>query len=137
MKREDIEKLLGGYTAGTLTPAEREALFAAALEDQQLFEMLAREEPLRELLQDPAALLYVTMVLARRIDAANQGLLQLKIMLEAGEPRGLIDKTLDGIEGLLSAIGTGYIRANICPPSSPSPPFIHFFRFHISSVEFG
>jgi hypothetical protein len=51
------------------------------------------------------------MVLARRIDAANQGLLQLKIMLEAGEPRGLIDKTLDGIEGLLSAIGSGYIRA--------------------------
>ncbi|MGA3310324.1 MAG: cyclic nucleotide-binding domain-containing protein [Xanthobacteraceae bacterium] len=63
------------------------------------------------LLQDPTALLYVTMVLARRIDAANQGLLQLKILLEAGEPRSLIDKTLDGIEGLLSAIGTGYIRA--------------------------
>ncbi len=63
------------------------------------------------LLQDPTALLYVTMVLARRIDAANQGLLQLKMMLEAGEPRNLIDKTLDGIEGLLSAIGTGYIRA--------------------------
>ena len=63
------------------------------------------------LLQDPKALLYVTMVLARRIDAANQGLLQLKIMLEAGEPRNLIDKTLDGIEGLLSAIGAGYIRA--------------------------
>ena len=32
-------------------------------------------------------------------------------MLESGEPRGLIDKTLDGIEGLLSAIGTGYIKA--------------------------
>jgi CRP/FNR family cyclic AMP-dependent transcriptional regulator len=63
------------------------------------------------LLQDPAALLYVTIVLARRIDAANQGLLQLKIMLESGEPRGLIDKALDGIEGLLGAIGTGYIRA--------------------------
>jgi len=63
------------------------------------------------LLKDPVALLYVTMVLARRIDAANQGLLQLKIMLDAGEPRGLIDKTLDGIEGLLSAIGSGYIRA--------------------------
>ena len=63
------------------------------------------------LLQDPTALLYVTIVLARRIDAANQGLLQLKILLEAGEPRSLIDKTLDGIEGLLSAIGTGYIRA--------------------------
>jgi CRP/FNR family transcriptional regulator, cyclic AMP receptor protein len=65
----------------------------------------------RTLLQDPVALLYVTVVLARRIDAANHGLLQLKIMLDAGEPQGLIDKTLDGISGLLSAIGTGYIRA--------------------------
>jgi hypothetical protein len=55
MKREDIEKLLGGHAAGTLTAVEREALFAAALQDQQLFEALAREEPLRELLQDPAA----------------------------------------------------------------------------------
>ena len=63
------------------------------------------------LLQDPTALLYVTMVLARRIDAANQGLMQLKILLESGEPRGLIDKALDGIEGLLGAIGTGYLRA--------------------------
>jgi CRP-like cAMP-binding protein len=77
----------------TLEPSEFHAADAAAL------------------LQDPTALLYVTMVLARRIDAANQGLLQLKTMLETGEPRGLIDKTLDGIEGLLSAIGTGYIRA--------------------------
>jgi len=34
---------------------ERQVLFAAALEDQQLFESLAAEEPLRELLQDPAA----------------------------------------------------------------------------------
>jgi hypothetical protein len=55
MKREEIEKLLGGYAAGTLTNAERQALFAAALEDQHLFDVLAREEPLRELLQDPAA----------------------------------------------------------------------------------
>jgi hypothetical protein len=55
MKREDVEKLLGGYAAGTLTAEEREALFGAALEDQELFEALAREEPLRELLEDPAA----------------------------------------------------------------------------------
>ncbi len=55
MKREDIEKLLGGYATGTLTLEEREALFAAALEDQQLFDALAEEEPLRELLQDPVA----------------------------------------------------------------------------------
>jgi len=62
-------------------------------------------------LQDPAALLYVTMVLARRVDGANRGLLELKSQLAAGEPPGLIDATLDKIEGLLSAIGTGYIRA--------------------------
>jgi CRP/FNR family transcriptional regulator, cyclic AMP receptor protein len=63
------------------------------------------------LLKDPTALLYVTVVLARRIDAANQGLLQLKHLLEAGEPTGLIDATLDKIEGMLSAVGTGFIRA--------------------------
>lgn len=55
MSREEIEKLLGGYATGTLTPAEESALFAAALEDQRLFDTLEREQPLRELLQDPAA----------------------------------------------------------------------------------
>jgi CRP/FNR family transcriptional regulator, cyclic AMP receptor protein len=63
------------------------------------------------LLQDPAALVYVTMVLARRVDGANQAFLELKTQLAAGEPPGLIDATLGKIEGLLSAIGTGYIRA--------------------------
>jgi CRP/FNR family transcriptional regulator, cyclic AMP receptor protein len=63
------------------------------------------------LLQDPAALLYVTMVLARRVDGANRGLLELKSQIDAGEPRSLIDKTIDRIEGVLSAIGSGYIRA--------------------------
>ena len=61
--------------------------------------------------QDPAALLYVTMILARRLDGANQAFLKLKNQLAAGEPPGLIDATLDKIEGLLSAIGTGNIRA--------------------------
>ena len=61
--------------------------------------------------QDPAALLYVTTMLARRLDGANQAFLKLKNQLAAGEPPGLIDATLDKIEGLLSAIGTGYIRA--------------------------
>jgi hypothetical protein len=55
MSREDIEKLLGGYASGTLTPAEERVLFAAALEDQQLFDALQREQPLREVLHDPAA----------------------------------------------------------------------------------
>ena len=54
MKPEDIRKLLGGYATGTLTAAERDLLFAAALEDQTLFDTLANEEALRALLDDPA-----------------------------------------------------------------------------------
>jgi CRP/FNR family cyclic AMP-dependent transcriptional regulator len=61
--------------------------------------------------QDPGALLYVTMVLARRLDAANQALVELKDQIEAGEPPSMIEKSVERIQGLLSAIGTGYIRA--------------------------
>src|SRR5262245_21004981 len=55
MSRDEIQKLLGGYATGTLTAAEQEALFAAALDDQELFDALAREQSLRDLLRDPAA----------------------------------------------------------------------------------
>ena len=55
MNREDIGKLLGGYATGTLTAEEREALMAAALDDQTLFDALADEQALRDLLADPAA----------------------------------------------------------------------------------
>jgi hypothetical protein len=55
MSREDIQKLLGGYATGTLTPEEQQTLFEAALEDQELFDSLAREQSLRDLLRDPAA----------------------------------------------------------------------------------
>jgi CRP/FNR family transcriptional regulator, cyclic AMP receptor protein len=61
--------------------------------------------------QDPVALLYIATVLARRLDDTNQVFLELKNQLQAGEPLGLIDKTVERIEGLLSAIGTGYVRA--------------------------
>src|SRR4051812_8448390 len=55
MRPDDARKLIGGFATGTLTEAERAALFAAALEDQALFDELQREEGLRELLGDPAA----------------------------------------------------------------------------------
>jgi hypothetical protein len=55
MSREDIQKLLGGYATDTLSEAERSALFAAALEDQELFDALTKEQALRDVLQDPAA----------------------------------------------------------------------------------
>ena len=59
MTHDDIRKLLGGYSTGTLTPEEQRALFAAALEDQELFDALAREQALRDLLRDPAARAHV------------------------------------------------------------------------------
>jgi hypothetical protein len=55
MNAEETRKLLGGYAAGTLTEDERQALLVAALDDQKLFDDLARDEALRELLSDPAA----------------------------------------------------------------------------------
>jgi hypothetical protein len=54
MNPRDIQKLLGGYATGILTDAEQQALFAAALDDQELFDALAREQSLRDLLRDPA-----------------------------------------------------------------------------------
>lgn len=60
---------------------------------------------------DSAALLYVAMILARRVDAANRALLELRSELHAGEPIGMIDSAIGRIQGLLSAIGDGYVRA--------------------------
>ncbi|MFN7918490.1 MAG: hypothetical protein U0Q16_00245 [Bryobacteraceae bacterium] len=54
MNPREVEQMIGGYATGSLTPAERDALFRAALEDQQLFDALADEDALRELLADPA-----------------------------------------------------------------------------------
>jgi hypothetical protein len=53
MPDHDLEKLLGGFAADTLTPDEKQALYAAALQDQPLFNALADEQALKELLSDP------------------------------------------------------------------------------------
>src|SRR4029079_19199028 len=53
MSEHDLEKLLGGFAADTLTPEEKQALYTAALQDQQLFNALANEQALRELLSNP------------------------------------------------------------------------------------
>jgi hypothetical protein len=55
MKDEDIQNLLGGFATDTLTDRERELLYTAALKDQKLFDALADEQALRELLRDPAS----------------------------------------------------------------------------------
>jgi hypothetical protein len=53
MSREELRELIGGYATGTLTDSERAELFEAALEDQALFEELAHEHALKELLEEP------------------------------------------------------------------------------------
>lgn len=55
MSEDGLEKLLGGYATDTLTESERTALLTAALHDQMLFDALADEQALKELLLDPAA----------------------------------------------------------------------------------
>lgn len=66
MRREEAEKLLGGHATGTLTGTERRALYEAALEHQDLFDTMADEEALRELLADPAARAHLLTALAPR-----------------------------------------------------------------------
>lgn len=53
MSEHDLEKLLGGFAADTLTSEEKQTLYTAALQDQQLFNALADEQALKELLSDP------------------------------------------------------------------------------------
>ena len=53
MSEHELEKLLGGFAADTLTPEEKQALYTAALQDQHLFNTLADEQALREMLGNP------------------------------------------------------------------------------------
>ena len=56
-------------------------------------------------MRDPVALLYVAAVMARRLDRANEGVIELKRQVHAGEPGIVIGKTVAKIERLLSAGG--------------------------------
>ncbi|MBM3768320.1 MAG: hypothetical protein FJW32_23295 [Acidobacteria bacterium] len=55
MNREHIERLLALYATDSLTDAERKELYAAALEDQELFDRMAEEDSIRELVAMPGA----------------------------------------------------------------------------------
>src|SRR5260370_24450824 len=63
---EEIRKLVGGYATGTLTEAERKLLFEAALEDQELFAELMREDEMREALEEPGAKAEILQALGER-----------------------------------------------------------------------
>jgi len=55
MTRDEAQRLLSEYATGSLTEAQRTKLFAAALEDQELFEELAGEHAVKEILDEPGA----------------------------------------------------------------------------------
>jgi CRP/FNR family transcriptional regulator, cyclic AMP receptor protein len=67
---------------------------------------------------DPTALLFVATVLAQRLDSANKALLELKRQVQAGDPRSVIGRTVEKIEGLLGATG-----ANLMYAGYPYDPF--------------
>src|SRR6267143_2074942 len=55
MNREDARKLLGGYATGNLSAEEQRLLFEAAFDDQELFDALAEEQALKDVLDDPVS----------------------------------------------------------------------------------
>jgi CRP/FNR family transcriptional regulator, cyclic AMP receptor protein len=75
---------------------------------------------------DPVALLYVATVLARRLDDANQALIELRRQVQGGEPRNVTEKTAEKVERLLGAGGADRVYArypyNLFAPETPNSP---------------
>jgi CRP-like cAMP-binding protein len=61
-------------------------------------------------LQDPAALFYVAAILARRVDEANQALVELTSEIQE-KPRSVIDITIKKMQRLLGASGQTFAYA--------------------------
>ena len=54
---------------------------------------------------DPATVLYLTVLLARRLDATNRALIEVKRQLQTGQPRSIITRTVEKTEELLNYSG--------------------------------
>ena len=63
------------------------------------------------LLQDPIAVLYAATMLARRLDAVNHVLVQLKSQLHAGQSHAVVAKTVSKMEGLVAVSGASLVYA--------------------------
>lgn len=75
MPEHELEKLLGGFAADTLTEEERKILYTAALQDQQLFNAMADEQALKELLTDPVVRHRLLQALQKTSPSGAGGLL--------------------------------------------------------------
>jgi hypothetical protein len=52
---DEIQRLMSGYATGSLSDSDRRRLFDAALDDQNLFDQLAHEQALKDLIDQPGA----------------------------------------------------------------------------------
>ena len=71
------------------------------------------------LANDPTVTLYVASILARRLDIANQALIEVRRQLQAGIPRSVIGKTVEKVEQLLTLGGASLVYAGY-----PYDPFV-------------
>jgi CRP/FNR family cyclic AMP-dependent transcriptional regulator len=76
------------------------------------------------LTEDPATLLYVTVLLARRLDATNRALIEVKRQIQAGQPRSMISRTVEKAEELLNyGGGASLVYAGYpCDPHESAAP---------------
>jgi len=63
------------------------------------------------LVRDPIVLLYVSAILAQRLNRANQALIELKSQIHAGQPPSEIGKTVQKMEELLGPSGASLVYA--------------------------
>jgi len=63
------------------------------------------------LLQDPTVHLYVSAILAQRLNRANQALIELKSQIQAQQPPSEIGKTIQKIEEMLGPSGASLVYA--------------------------
>ena len=68
---------------------------------------------------DPTVALYVAAILARRLDAANRSLTEVKHQVQNGESLSVIGKTIEKVEELLSYCG----GASLIYAGYPYDPF--------------
>jgi CRP/FNR family transcriptional regulator, cyclic AMP receptor protein len=69
------------------------------------------------LTREAAALLYVATLLARRLDLANRGLIEMKSELAAVTPLNRMRSAFAKIESMLSFIGADYVSTGTAHPS--------------------
>lgn len=74
----------------------------------------------RLLADDPATLVYVTVLLARRLDATNRTLVEVRRQLAAGEPASVVAGTVEKAAGFLNVTGASLVAGGY--PYDPFEP---------------